>query len=57
VKLKKKSLLFHRFDVKSSHDGFVFSIPLMIGIAFIIFAALIGISQGFVEVGGTVEKM
>lgn len=24
----------------------------MIGIAFIIFAALIGISQGFVEVGG-----
>ena len=36
----------------SSHDGFVFSIPLMIGIAFIIFAALIGISQGFVEVGG-----
>jgi len=36
----------------SSHEGFVFSIPLMIGIAFIIFAALIGISQGFVEVGG-----
>jgi len=41
-----------RFDFRSSHDGFVFSIPLMIGIAFIIFAALIGISQGFVEVGG-----
>ena len=41
-----------KFDFRSSHDGFVFSIPLMIGIAFIIFAALIGISQGFVEVGG-----
>ena len=41
-----------KFDFKSSHDGFVFTIPLMIGIAFIIFAALIGISQGFVEVGG-----
>ncbi|WP_316505422.1 hypothetical protein [Nitrosopumilus sp.] len=38
--------------LESSHEGFVFSIPLMIGIAFIIFAALIGISQGFVEVGG-----
>ena len=41
-----------KFDFRSSHDGFVFSIPLMIGIAFIIFAALIGISQGFVEIGG-----
>ncbi len=41
-----------KFDFRSSHEGFVFSIPLMIGIAFIIFAALIGISQGFVEVGG-----
>ena len=41
-----------KFNFKSSHEGFVFSIPLMIGIAFIIFAALIGISQGFVEVGG-----
>jgi len=41
-----------KFNLNSSHDGFVFSIPLMIGIAFIIFAALIGISQGFVEVGG-----
>jgi len=41
-----------KINFRSSHDGFVFSIPLMIGIAFIIFAALIGISQGFVEVGG-----
>ena len=41
-----------KINFHSSHDGFVFSIPLMIGIAFIIFAALIGISQGFVEVGG-----
>ncbi|WP_316504832.1 hypothetical protein [Nitrosopumilus sp.] len=41
-----------KLNLKSSHHGFVFSIPLMIGIAFIIFAALIGISQGFVEVGG-----
>ena len=48
----KRDHSFHRFNLKSSHEGFVFSIPLMIGIAFIIFAALIGISQGFVEVGG-----
>ena len=41
-----------KINFRSSHEGFVFSIPLMIGIAFIIFAALIGISQGFVEVGG-----
>ena len=41
-----------KINFRSSHDGFAFSIPLIIGIAFIIFAALIGISQGFVEVGG-----
>lgn len=52
MKVIKKPFLFARFNIKSSHYGFVFSIPLMIGIAFIIFAALIGISQGFVEVGG-----
>ena len=49
--MKRKSL-FCRFNLKSSHYGFVFTIPLMLGIGLIIFAALIAISQGFVAVGG-----
>ena len=32
--------------------GFIFTIPLMLGIGLIIFTALIGISQVFVAVGG-----
>jgi hypothetical protein len=49
--VKTKSLLC-RFNPRSSHYGFVFTIPLMLGIGLIIFAALIAISQGFVAVGG-----
>ena len=53
MKIKKRKLsLFHKFNLKSTHPGFVFTIPLMLGIGLIIFAALIGISQVFVAVGG-----
>jgi len=52
LKPKNKLSLFHKFNLKSSHPGFVFTIPLMLGIGLLIFAALIGISQVFVAVGG-----
>ena len=52
IKKKKLSFLKTKFNLKSSHPGFVFTIPLMLGIGLIIFAALIGISQVFVVVGG-----
>jgi hypothetical protein len=42
----------NKFNIKSSHPGFIFTLPLMLGIGLIIFAALIAISQGFVAVGG-----
>jgi len=49
--LKKSSLLQNKFPLKS-RPGFVFTIPLLLGIGLIIFAAIIAISQTFVFVGG-----
>ena len=49
---KKKQSSFKSKLLRSSHPGFVFTIPLMLGIGLLIFAALIGISQVFVDVGG-----
>lgn len=45
------SLLYNKFNLKS-RSGFVFTIPLMLGIGLIIFAAIIAVSQIFVVVGG-----
>ncbi|MDH3203418.1 MAG: hypothetical protein OEL81_01915 [Nitrosopumilus sp.] len=39
-------------NFKSSHDGFVFTIPLMLAIGLIIFTAVIVITQVIVAVGG-----
>jgi len=53
LKLKiKSSALFHKPNPRSSHHGFVFTIPLMLAIGIIILAALITISQVVVAVGG-----
>ena len=45
------SLLYNNLNLKS-RPGFIFTIPLMLGIGLIIFAAIIAISQTFVVVGG-----
>ena len=41
-----------KLNLKSSHDGFVFTIPLMLAIGLIIFTAVIVITQVVVAVGG-----
>jgi len=45
------SVLYNKLHLKS-RPGFVFTIPLLLGIGLIIFAAIIAISQTFVFVGG-----
>ena len=41
-----------KLNLKSSHDGFVFTIPLMLAIGLIIFTAVIVITQVVVAIGG-----
>ena len=41
-----------KLNLKSSHDGFVFTIPLMLAIGLIIFTAIIVITQVVVAIGG-----
>jgi len=54
VKTKKKlSPLFkNKLNLRSSHEGFVFTIPLMLAIGLIIFTAVITLTQIVVAVGG-----
>jgi len=49
---QKLSLFKNKLNPRSSHHGFVFTIPLMLAIGIIILAALITISQVVVAVGG-----
>ena len=41
-----------KLNIRSSHEGFVFTIPLMLAIGLIIFTAIITLTQVVVAIGG-----